>query len=153
GAERVKINPSLIAGSALMVGNDVRVKAGSGYYWQDNAVDGNASYWLEDVDLDGTSTWHGPFGITSAPASKEKPLRRTKSVLLKNMTASRAGVSLPDNAVIHREYPADFFSGADSTATNTTLTRGRAPIRPAPISSNTTLSKQWSIASQQALKI
>ncbi|HZS48622.1 MAG TPA: VCBS repeat-containing protein, partial [Blastocatellia bacterium] len=33
--QRVKVNPSLIAGSALMVGSNVKVKAGSGYYWQD----------------------------------------------------------------------------------------------------------------------
>src|SRR5207237_544923 len=53
--QRVKINPSLIAGSALMLGSDVRLESGYTYSWQDDVVDRTASYWLEDVDLNGSS--------------------------------------------------------------------------------------------------
>ena len=56
GGERVKINPSLIAGTALMVGADVAVKSGYSYSWTDEFSRPDASYWLEDIDLNGTST-------------------------------------------------------------------------------------------------
>jgi len=77
--QRVKINPSLIAGSALMLGSDVRLESGYTYSWQDDVVDRTASYWLEDVDLNGSSTWHGPFGISSSSITK---VTRTRSPLL-----------------------------------------------------------------------
>ncbi len=62
GGQRTKINPSLIAGTALMVGPGTTVQAGRSYaWWDDSPPDpGDGPYWLEAIDLSGHSTWHGP---------------------------------------------------------------------------------------------
>jgi Peptidase family C25/Fibronectin type III domain len=61
--KRVAITPSLVAGSALLAGRQTRLGAGSSYTWYDNvsAEAGPATYWLEDIDLNGTRTLHGPI--------------------------------------------------------------------------------------------
>ncbi len=78
--KRVQITPSLVAGSALLAGKQTQLTAGFSYSWVDqttadgrpqtargqSAVSGQrsaVSYWLEDVDLDGTRTLHGPVAI------------------------------------------------------------------------------------------
>ena len=92
--ERVAITPSLVAGSALVAGRQTRLTAGLSYTWYDRpgqkAV-GNrqkeeeriqhsalssqhfpVTYWLEDVDLNGTRTLHGPI----APSARETSFRK-----------------------------------------------------------------------------
>ncbi len=77
--KRVAITPSLVAGSALVAGNRTRLTAGLSYLWYDqlpgsgqrSAVRGQQSpvtYWLEDVDLNGTRTLHGPIALTECGA-------------------------------------------------------------------------------------
>jgi len=58
---RTKINRKLIAGSALRSRKDDR-RAGYSYRFRDKLPSANAlaQYWLEDVDLNGTRTLHGP---------------------------------------------------------------------------------------------
>ena len=140
--ERVQINPSLVAGSALMVGSNVRMEAGNSYTWIDDVVDLSSSYWLEDVDLDGTSTWHGPFDITGSTQTATA----TKSALLNNLASNH------EPTVIQREYAAGFDENAISSQSNAqAITNGRTPTKASltPVS----LRQQWSIASRPALKI
>ncbi|MEW6130617.1 MAG: C25 family cysteine peptidase [Acidobacteriota bacterium] len=62
---RQLINQQLVAGSALRAGS--RLLTGESYGLFDGQVKGlksTAVYWLEDVDLKGQSTWHGPFYTT-----------------------------------------------------------------------------------------
>ena len=63
---KLRLNASLIAGSALRVGNGTHLVAGGNYAWSDESGNAQAQYWLEDVDVDGTSTWHGPIQVTAA---------------------------------------------------------------------------------------
>ena len=59
--ERVRLNPSLIAGSALLMRAALPQHAAKSYGWIDRSPSaGTALYWLEDVDLDGSRTLHGP---------------------------------------------------------------------------------------------
>jgi hypothetical protein len=61
---RIRVNPQMIAGSALMVGSSTALSAGKSYAWFDNFDAGkNAQYWIEDIDLNGQSSWHGPVTI------------------------------------------------------------------------------------------
>jgi hypothetical protein len=62
--ERTLINDQLIAGSALMAGDTV-MTAGMQYSWWDSFAGDkqNVRYWVEDVDLNGEVTTHGPFHI------------------------------------------------------------------------------------------
>jgi len=79
--KRVAITPSLVAGSALVAGRQTRLGAGLSYTWYDKPNQNSefriqnsgaqssepgtqhsgTSYWLEDVDLNGTRTLHGPI--------------------------------------------------------------------------------------------
>ncbi len=61
---RTRITRSLVAGSGLMVGSGSRVTNEQSYsYWDVDAAAASpaAAYWLEDVDFNGKSTWHGPI--------------------------------------------------------------------------------------------
>ncbi|MGH9761635.1 MAG: C25 family cysteine peptidase, partial [Blastocatellia bacterium] len=65
--ERVRVNPSMVAGSALIARHSTMLTAGWSYSWQDNVSDAQAAlYWLEDIDLHGKRTWHGPVGVEAA---------------------------------------------------------------------------------------
>jgi hypothetical protein len=74
--QRTRITPSLVAGSALRLQTHTVMGAGLSYTWYDRspamrglfAAGGfrDATYWLEDVDVDGTRTLHGPI----APATE-----------------------------------------------------------------------------------
>jgi hypothetical protein len=86
--ELVRLTPELITGSALLAGSGTPLTAGHHYVWFDNsvlspqssalssyrsAVSGQRSavrYYLEDVDLSGQRTWHGPVEVQlPAPGS------------------------------------------------------------------------------------
>jgi peptidase C25-like protein len=62
GGKLSSINPQLVAGSALLIGQGVTLGSGYSYSWWDASPAGKvASYWLEDRDTNGQSVWHGPF--------------------------------------------------------------------------------------------
>jgi hypothetical protein len=69
---RTLVNSELIAGSALKVGASVAVRSGYSYGWWDrldasaDKLAGDAVYYLEDVDINGRGTLHGPFAINKA---------------------------------------------------------------------------------------
>ena len=76
--ERERLNPSLISGSALMIGAGAKLLSGNSYSWWDAGRDAAGStYWVESIDLDGTSEWHGPYGVQ--PGDGREP-RRTGPV-------------------------------------------------------------------------
>jgi uncharacterized repeat protein (TIGR01451 family) len=65
--QRIQLNPSLIAGSALLMSGALPKHSGKTYSWIDSSpAPGSGSYWLEDVDVNGTRTLHGP--VTAEPA-------------------------------------------------------------------------------------
>jgi hypothetical protein len=68
--DRIRLNPSLIAGSALILRGGLPQHAAKTYMWIDRLPGpGSGSYWLEDIDLDGTRTLHGPVSPQIAPAA------------------------------------------------------------------------------------
>ena len=60
---RVRMNPSVIAGSALLMSGALPKHAGRSYAWIDPSAGAAASYWLEDIDVNGTRTLHGPVFV------------------------------------------------------------------------------------------
>ena len=58
---RVRVNPGLIAGSALTFRHSLPQHAAKTYGWIDHSPVASNSYWLEDVDLNGSRTFHGPI--------------------------------------------------------------------------------------------
>ena len=78
--ELVRLTPDLIAGSALLAGSGTSLGAGRSYHWWDTSSlspqssgVGTVRYWLEDTDLSGKRTWHGPV----VPFVTGKPLPKT----------------------------------------------------------------------------
>ena len=75
---RVRINPSLIAGSALMMSGALPRHSGRSYaFFDPSAPSPGTVYWLEDVDVNGTHTMHGPVSLASV-ASIDMPLSATR---------------------------------------------------------------------------
>jgi hypothetical protein len=60
---RARVTPQLVAGSALMAGPKTGLTAGQTYSWWDSTTNRDARYWIEDIDLNGRSVWHGPIAI------------------------------------------------------------------------------------------
>ena len=61
---RVRVNPSLIAGSALLMSGALPKHSAKTYAWMDpSPATVETSYWLEDVDVNGMRTMHGPISV------------------------------------------------------------------------------------------
>jgi peptidase C25-like protein len=86
GGRRVRVNPQMIAGSALMVGSNTALGAGKSYAWFDNgSADKGAQYWIESVDTNGESAWRGPIGVTQSVGKTLDPAQ--------SLTLGQLGVS------------------------------------------------------------
>jgi hypothetical protein len=95
-----RVTPDPVAGSALIAGPRIEMRAGFAYSWWDNDAenDDDAHYWLEDIDLTGRTVIHGPFGAVHAPAGDRVPPRgKGRSSLLSALghEASEQGASAP----------------------------------------------------------
>lgn len=65
GARR-EVSSNIIAGSALLVGAETQLTAGKSYAYWDKSGTANSVYWVEDIDLNGTTKLHGPIRLTTA---------------------------------------------------------------------------------------
>ncbi len=88
GGQLFQVTPALVAGSALKTGPSTVLTAGQGYSWWDVLpADGGAlQYWLEEIDLAGQSTWHGPVAVKAAQGRRDVAApERVRSVLLSHL--------------------------------------------------------------------
>lgn len=60
GQGRQRLDPSIIAGSALLFRGGSPQHRAKSYQWLDPQGNSRSAYWVEDVDFNGTSTLHGP---------------------------------------------------------------------------------------------
>ena len=86
---RQQINPSLIAGSALFMRGGQPQHRGKTYQWIDAQGSSLSSYWLEDVDLNGTRTLHGPIYAESS-ATVQEPIPQARLLRQLNQLATLA---------------------------------------------------------------
>lgn len=107
--QRTKLNPSLIAGSALLAGPGTTLTAGRSYAWWDRSasVSGAARYWLEDVDLNGQRSWYGPIAV-SPPGhpSSSPPLDQAQALPLSSLGKAPAHLRATGPSV-RRATPAE----------------------------------------------
>ena len=127
--KRARITPRIVAGSALLAGPGTALTAGRQYSWFDPTpgIDSNIQYWLEDIDLNGKVTRHGP--VTPVPIDKTS--RKADSLLLPQLS--------PDARAKQRQV---------------IVSRGGSPggnERSQKSSNN--LQAQWDIAAGHAVKI
>jgi uncharacterized repeat protein (TIGR01451 family) len=88
-AGRHLVNPSLIAGSALLLRGSRPQHAAKSYRWIDPQPVPNAAYWIEDVDINGTRTLHGPVFSETPSAERSAALAATPaSPLLSRLQSS-----------------------------------------------------------------
>src|SRR5580692_4661676 len=71
GPSPQRLNPSIIAGSALLIRGGMPQHAAKTYQWFDPSGTPQSTYELEDVDLNGTRMHHGPVSVdvSAAPSS------------------------------------------------------------------------------------
>jgi uncharacterized repeat protein (TIGR01451 family) len=67
---RHRVDPSLIAGSALLLRGSRPQHAAKLYALVDSQPTPDAVYWIEDVDINGSRTLHGPVYTEMAPAAQ-----------------------------------------------------------------------------------
>ena len=97
---RVRINPSMIAGSALLMSRALPKHSGRSYAFVDpSAPLAGTSYWLEDVDVNGARTLHGPVPMEASP-----PQAGVAAVAETRMF-SQISQALPSNASGQESHP------------------------------------------------
>jgi peptidase C25-like protein len=131
GGHRTRINKSLILGSGLTVKPGTVMSAGRSYLWQTSqALRNDSVYWIEEIDLNGTSVWHGPVSsrseeeMTLLSALEQTIADRTVTLEDLATEGAQGGVTLPMQPV-------------------------REPFRVTPEKT----SRQHELASQDAVKI
>ena len=142
--DRQLLTPSLIAGSALFVGPATPLARGRDYAFLDTTGDPDgATYWIEDVDLQGVRHLHGPLIVEevdtgmSAPAAtvgqvaigRSSPIVEL-SPLLSQMGASSRSVSA---------------AGAKASRTMRNVVKRKED--------SPEVKKQWTLAAEDAVKI
>jgi hypothetical protein len=103
--QRVRLNPSLIAGSALLMTGALPKHSGKTYAWIDaSSASGTGAYWLEDVDVNGTRTLHGPVTAEAASSVSNSETLPATALLLNQL---------------NQALPAAAFNGASHPVENT----------------------------------
>lgn len=87
GGKLSRITPSIVAGSALMAGRTA-LTAGLSYSWFDPKGLPDSAYYIEDIDLNGTRTMHGP--ITPVFAGNTESPSREQAMLLSEISNTQA---------------------------------------------------------------
>jgi uncharacterized repeat protein (TIGR01451 family) len=82
GSSRQRLNPSIVAGSALLIRGGLPQHAAKTYQWLDPNGTPQSTYELEDVDLNGTRMVHGPVSVdvsaTPRSGAASQPLLLTQ---------------------------------------------------------------------------
>ncbi|MGA9510422.1 MAG: C25 family cysteine peptidase, partial [Candidatus Sulfotelmatobacter sp.] len=129
--ERVRLNSSLIAGSALLMEGALPKHSGRTYTWIDSSANaGSAPYWLEDVDVNGPRILHGPVSATASGSFQiASNTNATPSVMLNHLNQSQPAASVDGSS--HR---------VENTSQNSSPTAAQQQ-------------KQFDLAAHSAIKI
>jgi uncharacterized repeat protein (TIGR01451 family) len=93
---RTRLDPSLIAGSALLLRGGRPQHAAKVYRWIDPHPVRDGAYWIEDVDINGTRSTHGPAYVESPSAEVAATLASAPSSAL--LSSQRASSVSPSSA-------------------------------------------------------
>ncbi len=93
---RHQIDPSLIAGSALLLRGGMPQHRAKSYQWIDAQGGSQSGYWLEDVDINGARTLHGPIyaepgSTNSGPVAQARTLGQMNQPLADYSAAPAPG--------------------------------------------------------------
>ena len=128
-ANRTRMNPSIIAGSALLMSGALPKHAGRTYGWIDPSVGlSGASYWLEDIDVNGTRTMHGPVSPSTAVQAADTTAASETRMM------SQMNQAVPTTPRTQESHPVEYYP-------------------PAPLPTQSQIQKQFELASHPAVKI
>ncbi|HXF06429.1 MAG TPA: C25 family cysteine peptidase [Blastocatellia bacterium] len=139
---RRRLNESLIAGSVLLAGPRIGLTAGRKYIWWDELPrqTGPPRYWIEEIDVSGQRTLHGPI----VPTVGLGPPRKVASTpVLSRLGRSLASVRTSEPSGT-RAGPLDMFSPPGVSGARSRRT-SNIPAE--------SLSAQWRLAAGAAIKI
>jgi uncharacterized repeat protein (TIGR01451 family) len=104
---RVRMNSSVIAGSALLMSGALPKHSGRSYALIDpSAGVSGAAYWLEDIDVNGTRTMHGPASVQpGAQAGSEVSAAETR--MLSQLNQALPSASGGQESHVVEAVPAD----------------------------------------------
>lgn len=154
--ELVQVTPSIVAGSALMARKDTALASGRTYVWQDAVGEsgGALRYWLEDIDTNGTRTWHGP--VMAVDGEEDLP-EQVESVLLSYLGNGASGGRSDGSpwkywtsATTEKKHAA--VSGTRMARSTNGMHRSLT-VAAAGIDESERLRIQWDLARQAAVKI
>ncbi|HVG35254.1 MAG TPA: C25 family cysteine peptidase [Pyrinomonadaceae bacterium] len=143
---RTRVTPTMIAGSALMAGQGVALTAGRSYTWLDKQGKTDSEYWLEDVDLSGQRTLHGPILPTAHDNARIVP-EENGSLLIGQLNDFAGGNAHASS--MQKEYAAlnDEAGKNAPSALSQLKTESNSEL------GNTALERQQAIASQSSIKL
>lgn len=153
---RVRINPSIIAGSALKAAPGTAMTAGNSYSWVDRAGTFDSVYYLEDIDIGGTRTLHGPI-VPAAGSSSSKT--SGQAILLDDLNTGARQNTPPRRSERGWAFSAGSHSSAVTVSNleflSRTATIDRVPQFTAAASTNDSQSqdKQRALAAMPGLKL
>jgi hypothetical protein len=150
GTERVRLTPSLVAGSALFAGAGTALTAGRAYAWWDRQPVTGGVYWLEEWDLSGEKRWHGPVSVQPGPVGAQAQAQRLAPV------ASGAPVqtSSPVLAGLGQRSASPLGVARAQSAPSSPLRQGiRRKFQQGVGPGDDRLAVQWALASQPAVKL
>jgi len=133
--ERVRVTPSLIAGSALLAGAGTPLTAGQSYSWWDASPAPGATYWLEEWELSGERRWHGPVSVQPGAWQAQA------QALSHPASGGSAQGSSP------------LLAGLGQAASGSVEHRVRRKLRQGVSTSDERLAVQWGLASRPAVKL
>ncbi|MFL6210404.1 MAG: C25 family cysteine peptidase [Pyrinomonadaceae bacterium] len=147
GGRRVRVNRGIVAGSALTVGAATELRAGQSYSWWDAKASGAAQYWIEDIDLNGTRTMHGPFVPVTGKGDGQKIAQSYQQpLLLSDLNAkaqNKAGLfQMGWPAAVERPGRPEIIGSVLSPRTGALVA-----------AEDETMKQQWELAGQAAVKI
>lgn len=125
GGKRTRLNQQLLAGSALVAGESNALTAGKNYAFWDGATASKQAveYWLEEISLDGESTFHGPV---VAKAVGGAPPEKSQAQILSQMGVSQSTATRP--AARSAALPAPVQGQGRAIAISTDLS-GQAAVK------------------------
>ena len=146
--QRVKLNSSLLAGTALLAGSSTSMTAGYVHTWWDapQAGSSGAQYWVEEVDLHGQHTMYGPATPASAGSQPGGSARST---------AATAKVTDATGQVMMLSQVGQGAPGTGVSSAPHALEAHAAPSDPSQNSQsqNNQTQKQYALAAGQAVKL
>jgi uncharacterized repeat protein (TIGR01451 family) len=109
GAGRHRVDTALIVGSALMLRSSRPQHAAKTYRWIDAQPAPDSVYWIEDVDINGTRTLHGPVNVQSAAFAPSSAISAAARRISPEALQARAPVNGAAQPMLRLSTPRPIF--------------------------------------------